>query len=680
VISSAEPVRIERRKAALGTADGVIAAAIFCAAVALGAYAVMAFRAGGGAQYFYQAEFGPAVMMACGRGFLNPETDKVPALAAFLSQQTDALDCAGLPPAIPLNDLDPYQRVSRYLELTVALIWKMTGVSWSRLVILPGVLFGAVAALNYGVFRLGLSRVLALLGMIPILMSTGNLMLVPHVRDYAKGPFLLSVILIMGLLVAGATDQRRAIALSALAGAVVGLGLGFRTDLLTAFPPFLITVAFLLPRTVSIRARAAAIAIFLVSFGIVASPILAGYSKGSNTGHVVLLGLMKPFDQPLRIEPSIYEFGSQYNDSLAFALINSYAVRVEQRNVGDNIGTAEYDRTALKYLGNVATVFPADLVTRTLAATRATPRFFLDYLLYPPTQVQSEFGRMLYRIRARIWSRLAKVTVVAIAAATILIGMVNPRAAWLVVVVMIGFAGASAVQFNERHFYYLEVVPWWAFGLLAETGLRAPVLWQKLTMVHVKRAAIICGIVSAAAGSVIAASRIYQQRAAARLLESYETAPRRPLSVRRRAVGNGQTLITTEEWQMPLPPDLPRVVTRYLRVQFRDDLCGPSNLPVTIRYQAIRPELDFSEPIAVRLNHEPSVPTTLFFATYDRLFLAARDRGKEAARFRGIEVAADRVHCVDRLFQVESIDRTPLLLTTILMKDWRHERLYQRLR
>jgi hypothetical protein len=36
-----------------------------------------------------------------------------------------------------------------------------TGVSWSRLAILPGILCGAVAALSYGLFRLAMSRALA---------------------------------------------------------------------------------------------------------------------------------------------------------------------------------------------------------------------------------------------------------------------------------------------------------------------------------------------------------------------------------------------------------------------------------------------------------------------------------------------------------------------------------------
>jgi len=680
VTSSAKPALSDWQGAALGSADAAVAAVIFCFAVLLGTSAVIAHRAGGGAQYFYQAEFGPAVMAACGRGFLNPEADKVAPLSAFLSQQTDALDCADLPAAIPVGDLDPYQRVSQYLEVTVSLIWKVTGVSWSRLVILPGILFGVVVALNYGLFRLALSRVLALLGMVPILISTGNYMIMPHVRDYAKGPFLLAVIFIMGFLVAGSTDRWRVMALSALAGAVIGLGLGFRSDLMLALPPFLITVAFLLPRAVSIRMRIAAVAIFFAFFAIVAFPVVRGYSKGSNAGHVVLLGLTKPFDQPLRIEPSIYEYGSQYNDSLAFAIINSYALRVENRPAGATIGTIEYDRSSLRYLGNVAVVFPADLVTRTLAATRAVPRFFLDYLLFPPTQVRSEFGRLVYRIRARIWSRLAKVAVVAVAATTIIVSMVSPRAAWLIILVMLGFAGASAIQFNERHFYYLEVVPWWAFGLLAQTAMRAPALLRELTMLHVKRAVVVCAIVLAVVGGAIGLSRGYQQKTAARLFGSYETATRTPLPIVLRDAGDGRTLIGTQEWLRPLPPDLPRVVTRFLAVQFRDDLCGPGSLSLTLRYQATRADLDFSEPITIPLGLEPTTPTTFFIPTYDRLLMAAHDRGNESVRFRGVEVVADRVRCVGRLWRVEGLDATPLLLTTMLVPDWRDQPLYQRLR
>jgi hypothetical protein len=55
-------------------------------------------------------------------------------------------------------------------------------------------LFGAVGSFSYGLFRLGLTRVLSVLGIIPVFLSTSNLNLIPHLRDYAKGPFLLGII------------------------------------------------------------------------------------------------------------------------------------------------------------------------------------------------------------------------------------------------------------------------------------------------------------------------------------------------------------------------------------------------------------------------------------------------------------------------------------------------------
>ena len=122
----------------MGAVDLIIVAVIFCGGTWIGTRAVQSFRSAGGAQYFYQREFGPAAMFACGRGFENPDTRNAPVLEAFLFERSDTVDCAAVAPTIPVMDLTPFQRASRYLELAVALTWKMTGVSWSRLAILPG--------------------------------------------------------------------------------------------------------------------------------------------------------------------------------------------------------------------------------------------------------------------------------------------------------------------------------------------------------------------------------------------------------------------------------------------------------------------------------------------------------------------------------------------------------------
>jgi hypothetical protein len=107
-------------------------------------------------------------------------------------------------------------------------------------------------------------------------------------------------------------------------------------------------------------------------------------------------------------------------------------------------------------------------------------------------------------------------------------------------------------------------------------------------------------------------------------------------------------------------------------VQFRDRECKSDALPLTIRYEATIPELDFSEPIVVQLHRESASPTMLFFAAFDR--------PDDTSRFRGIELAREHTSCLAGIFDVTGVKEEPLLLTTRLGADWRSGPLYQRLR
>ena len=649
----------------------MIAAVLFCLGTWLGLHAVQAFRAAGGQPAFYQSEFAPAVMFACGRGLRNPDAQTASAIRGFLAEQRDGVTCADLPPPTGTVGLDPFQRACLYLELTVALIWKITGVSWSRLAILHGILFGLVSALSYGLFRLGLTKLFSLLGSVPVFMSTSSLDLVPHLRDYAKGPFLLGVMLIMGVLVLQPMSGRRVVAFSGLAGAVVGFGLGFRTDLIIAVLPFMVVVAWVIP-SLSWRVRGVAIATFLTSFAIVAFPLLGDYSRGNNIGPVALLGLTKPFDQTLGVQPSIYHFGGQYSDSLIFSIVNSYVVRIEGRSQGVDLATKEHASASMKYFAEIARTFPADLAIRTLAAARKTPRYFLESSLDRPTWIRSGPLRALYRVYGAVSSRLAPVAVTSLVAATIVVSMTNPNAAWLIVVLMLGFAGGSAVQYHERHFYYLQLVPWWAFGFLVQAALGGPPVFRRVTMLHIRRAIVFSALVATGASGAVLLTRTYQQRSAAQLFHRYETAPRTPLGIAQRQARPNRTLFTAPEWLDRLPPGSPRVETRFLAVRFHDSACESAELPLTIRYDAALPELDFTESVTVQLHRDSVSPTMLFFAAFDR--------PEETTRFRGIELADDRAGCVDGILRVDGLQETPLLLTTVLAANWRDEPLYQRLR
>jgi len=647
--------------------DAVIAAALFCVATWVGVRAVGAFRDAGGVPDFYQRRFGPAVALACGRPFAEPVGAAVPALAAFLAERTESFDCGALPDTLASGPLDAFQSTSRYLLYAAALTWRMAGVSWRALSIVAGLLFGAVAALTYGVLRLALSRAVALLAFVPAITSTPNVMLVPQLRDYAKGPFLLAVILIMGWLVLGSGDRRRVIGFAAAAGVVIGIGLGFRTDLMIAVVPVLVTLALLVPASTSLRTRAAAAAVFLATFVVAGWPILTSYAKGGNTGHVALLGLGTPFDGPLRVEPSIYEFAGQYNDSLAYSIINSYALRVEHRRV--ILGSAEYEEAARAYLTAIARVFPADLITRGLAAVRAVPHYFLDTSLFAPLQADRPL-RAFYRVRASVLWRLAPFAFGAVVAAVLIASVVHPRAAALACLVLVGFAGISALQFHERHFFYLQFVPWLAFGFLVDAAIAARRGWTPPPRRVIVRALAIDATLVALLALAVWASRAYQQRAAADLFARYEAAARIDEAALRRPVAD-RILVSAPSWNAPLAPGARWVEARFVAVRFRGDVCGGASLPIVVRYSGDPPDVDLSEPLTVHIARA-SAPTTLYVAAYDR--------ADESIRFRGIEVPTARANCVGGLADVQGLASTPLLLTTQLAPGWRGEQLFERLR
>jgi hypothetical protein len=114
-----------------------------------------------GQPFYYQAYFEPAVMVACGRGFVVSRP-QVPAMVPFLLRQVDRFSCDAIPANAPLGTDDLFQLGSwRYLMLTVAATWRLFGVAWSALGPLFGALFGATIVASYAIFRLGMGPLLS---------------------------------------------------------------------------------------------------------------------------------------------------------------------------------------------------------------------------------------------------------------------------------------------------------------------------------------------------------------------------------------------------------------------------------------------------------------------------------------------------------------------------------------
>ena len=130
-------------------------------------------HAAGGKPWFYQVDFGPAVMWTCGHGFVLPDVAATGALGRFLRQEVDQFSCDELPskPALrPIVGSQPWLTWSHLLR-SAAVIWSFTGIAWSRLAPLAGVFFGTTVAIAYVLLRLVSGRVLATAGAAFVLTS-----------------------------------------------------------------------------------------------------------------------------------------------------------------------------------------------------------------------------------------------------------------------------------------------------------------------------------------------------------------------------------------------------------------------------------------------------------------------------------------------------------------------------
>src|SRR3954465_15144816 len=113
--------------------DVILACVILALGIAIGAVYRKAYDDADGVQDFPTREFGAAVAMACGHGFVNPGYELTPALDEFLTNRRERLSCSDLPAVMPALELNATQRLYRYLMMSAALAWKVTGVSWKGL-------------------------------------------------------------------------------------------------------------------------------------------------------------------------------------------------------------------------------------------------------------------------------------------------------------------------------------------------------------------------------------------------------------------------------------------------------------------------------------------------------------------------------------------------------------------
>jgi hypothetical protein len=638
-------------------ADAGVAAAIFIAAAVWGALFYGRYIKSGGHPFFYQTYFEPAVMLACGKGFAVAHPQPA-AVRAFLFQATDRFVCGDLPADLRTGTEGLYQRPWRYLMTAVAVTWMAVGISWSGLAPLFGVLYGATTALAYALCRLLAGRVVAIGCAVALSVSTIQLAQLPNLRDYAKAPFTVALVLILVTLVVRPLRRRDVLLLSLCYGLVMGIGYGFRTDLLVDIPPFLITVAVFLPGDPwrNLALKLTAIALFVAAFLAAGWPILRSVvSSGGCQWHVFLLGLTRPFDDALGLSGSAYSWGDLYKDEYLWATVASYAGRFRPDLGYIEYCSHEYDVASWEYLRHILATFPADMLTRAYAAALRV----LDLPFHG-------------------FAALKHAGLIAAAAFVLIVSAASLRVALFAVFVMLYFGGHAAIQFLPRHYFPFEVIGLALLGFLVDRGARSGLaLWRRRHLgpgplprrlpASSARVAVCAALVAGLLLAPLLLLRWYQHRRAVGLLESYVAAPTSALALDAVAPGRfrlAQPAEARTPTEIEAVASIGRAKARFLEAEFDAGACRPGTT-VTFQYDQTYRAADFSQTVPLQSGTGPGTTTRLFEPVY--------------GGFRGVDISDPSPACFTGLRSVNGVDRIPLLLPAQLPPGWKSQPQYQRI-
>ncbi len=638
---------------------------------------------------FYQQYHGPAVMIGLGHGFVNPILNRAPAIRDFLEGKDLELDLDRLPPVIFTEPLTAFQENHRYAMYLIGAWWRVLGVSWYALATLQGVLFGFAAIAAYGIFRLGMGRAFAFAAALLILCSPGFLHMLSQVRDFNKAPFILGALAITGWIVKNGHTPLRTLPAAAGLGVLLGIGLGFRQDLLVCVPACAILIFFFMPgglrRTWWLRP--AAVALMIACFAGPAYPIFKAMNKeAADSFHHINQGLVDVFHRNMGLGDAPYSLGYMYRDEYTHNIVSSFAMYEKGYTTQLRAYVSpEYDAMSRAYLVEIyLRHFPADFLTRWLAA----PARILDYGgfaldSFAPVDPGNAFLRRSIAFRWQVFGRLAGYGAWLAVAAILLISMRNVRLALAATSAGLFFAGMTSLQFALRHYFHMEPLFWWVLGFFVHQAVAA-ILWllrpahaaQALALVvsprawwgaFAKRFAAFAAIALIGGALPYAGCGIYQYIQTGKIYRAYAETPLTPLEVE----------MQERNYARFIPKgflDAERLTPTEAAVQVQTGMLvlelEPADHPIPIffEYSASRSENDFSYYYFLPSRHKMGeAAVRLFFPVYN----APPDYFLKERRFIGFQVPKPYAGRVKNVYKAADFHTLPAMLMLTLPQEWR---------
>lgn len=619
--------------------------------------------------FFYQNEFAPAVMFACGNEFANPASINN-SLKAFLDNKTNTFDCRNFPQTHP-TPLNYFQSLERYMILIAGILWKILGVNWDYLIPLFLILYSISLLATYSIFRLGMNQFLSFFFSLFVATSFLQMYFVTHLRDYSVAPFLLVVVWILGKLVIAPPNRKNLLLFSILSGICLGLGLGFRIDLLVMLPFFLITMLFFVKVDKNtFQNKLAAIVLLLIAFFSAGFPVLYALHQhgGGDLAHIIILGLADSFTPNLGLgQPETYSVIPAYRDLIPFTAVNSFSQRIYGIEGLIPTATKNYSYYSTLFLLHYLTTFPADFLVRIYASILQVPVIFIHGLW------QHIFNYALLR------------NIIAILpfAVTAIIACFQLRKALFLIFALLYLGTYPVLQFDPRHYFYLEFVGLWFIGFLCQQCIfliqnkSNKVLFEELkAKIRARWKVILLTLTMSFTilGISMVSLRSYQENNLNKLFNNYLEARTETINPILNEDNKNYTI------KLPLKnKDLQSsyLDTLYLKITSKTK-CPLSQISFKLHYLEKPPILGNTEETLTL----PSEHSTIYFLPiYNFHNGAGRDILDEAFLpsywIDSLEYSSTDAQCIKDITYVKDIKNIPLLLTLKLQPGWEKTKLYQ---
>jgi hypothetical protein len=694
--------------------DLSLAVLLFVAAATGGAAYVARW---GGNAIFYQELLAPSAMFACGRGLTNVHLPSAPRLDDFLKRRTPALACEDIPADAVTGRLDYLHLQGPYLMYLIGWAWRLQGVSWQALQPLYGLFFATSAVACFGLFRFVLRRWWALAATLLLITSPLQLTNLPHLRDYAKAPFILLLLLLAGLIAARLTRTRSILACAASAGLILGLGVGVRADVLATAPILAVAIFWSRPQqrpwlTRGLTAFTMAATLLLtcgVTNWLVAANVLAiQSSRGPATS---MQGLAGRFDTSLGVRAGLTMREYQYHDALTYVTAQSDYTRrrgigVVERASGDAMA-GNFAAATRDYWHTELMLFPADVLVRSYAAlirildlpfagvmpayARTFSLYAMPYASVPQIGLGNPTLNALWALRGRLLSVFSSLGLWILVAAVTGVAVTSPWRACALAALTWYLAIVASQQFDPRNVFYLEIVPLWLFAVAANRAaaairfLRAqgwhPALSSGALLAPIGRSLATLASLVIIASLLLTTLRAEQQGTWTRLIgEQVGRTDVQPLAVTREDLSPApDRLVRLAPVGLPAQPAVTlkahvvqTLATEYLRADIDTTACTEMPRSWRVHYKG-----DFAEGFSYDLDvstfgrRMARGKASVFFPIY---YMKSPDF---SVGFDSLLIRSANDACVPVLSRMASLQPIAFMATLVVPADWRSQQLYQ---